>query len=125
MFSVKDFRDALEGGYLLASRCRGCGDVRLPPRPLCPRCGSGDLEEFKAPKLGRVVAYTVIHVPPPRFKGEEPYTVAVVELLEEVRVSGRLLDISEGDLQIGLEVEADFIKFWGETLLCFKPLRRP
>jgi len=125
MFTVKDYRDALSEGYLLASRCRRCGAVQLPPRPICPKCGSGDLEAFKAPKRGRVAAYTVIHVPPSRFKGEEPYAVAVVELLEGVRVSGRMLDVSEADLRVGLEVEADFIKLGEEILLCFRPLKHP
>ncbi len=125
MFTVKDYKDALAQGYLLASKCKRCGSVQLPPRPLCPKCGSEELEELSVPKHGRIAAYTVIHVPPSRFKGEEPYAIAIVELLEDVRISGRILDVSEADLRIGLEVEADFIKSGEEILLCFKPLKRP
>lgn len=124
MFTVKDYREALEEGYLLASKCERCGAIHLPPRPVCPKCCSRKLERFRASKRGRVAAYAVIHIPPSRMRGEEPYAVAIVELMEGMKLSGRLLGISTcEEIDTGIEVKVDFIKVGDKTLPCFRPLR--
>lgn len=71
-------------------RCADCGALDPGPRRLCTRCGSRRLESVPAAGDGALVSWTVIRRPPQRFADEPPYAVAVVDLDEGVRVTGRL-----------------------------------
>ncbi|MBI4380371.1 MAG: OB-fold domain-containing protein [candidate division NC10 bacterium] len=39
---------------------------------------------------GRLLSFTTIRVPPARFRGQEPYDIAVIDLEEGLRVTARL-----------------------------------
>ncbi|MEL7208434.1 MAG: MaoC family dehydratase N-terminal domain-containing protein [Actinomycetota bacterium] len=53
---VKDHR-------LLIQRCQGCGELRHPPGPACPACGSMDWDTVEATGRGTVYSFTVNHHP--------------------------------------------------------------
>ncbi|NIB98866.1 Zn-ribbon domain-containing OB-fold protein [Halobacterium sp. R2-5] len=96
-----DLLDALaEGdGYYLA--CAN-GHGSLPPRRVCPECGSTDLDEEPLPETGEVATYTQVHVPAPSFADDAPYVTAVVDF-GPVRLTGQVLADYE-DVEIGTEV---------------------
>lgn len=83
-----DWLDALDSdeGYYL--EC-GNGHGLLPPRRVCPNCGSPDITEEPLPESGTVVAQTTVHVPAPSFQGGAPYTTAVVEF-GPVQITGQV-----------------------------------
>ena len=76
-FTVKAFHDFLAEGRIMGSRCRGCGVISLPPRPICPECGGRDLEWTELEGRGTIRAYTVIHIPLTRMKDRCPYACGV------------------------------------------------
>jgi uncharacterized OB-fold protein len=39
---------------------------------------------------GTLLSFTTIRIPPARFKGQEPYDIAVIDLEEGLRVTARL-----------------------------------
>lgn len=80
----------------------------LPPRPLCPLCLSSDLEWLELGGRGKVKTFTVIHVAPQEFRDHTPYTVAIVELEEGVKITGQVKGIRPEEVEIGMEVEIDF-----------------
>jgi len=43
-FTVKSFYDYLSGTKLMGTRCKECKAYVAPPRPLCPECGSNNVE---------------------------------------------------------------------------------
>ena len=45
---------------LMGSRCRSCGALHLPPRPLCPACYSDKLAWEQIGGRGKLVAFTTI-----------------------------------------------------------------
>lgn len=73
-----DFLDAVaadEAYYLECSEGHGW----LPPRRVCPECGSRELTEQSLPESGTVETYTTVRVPAPRFADDAPYATAVVD----------------------------------------------
>jgi hypothetical protein len=90
--------EEVEGFYLACENGHGY----LPPRRVCPDCGSADLEETPLAETGEVVTRTVVHVPPPRFADDAPYATLVAEF-GPVRVTGIVLD-AETTPDVGDEV---------------------
>lgn len=71
-------------------RCASCGALDVPPRERCGKCGGTTLTPQAAAGTGTLVTWTVMRRPPAAFADEPPYAVAVVDLSEGVRVTGRL-----------------------------------
>ncbi len=96
---------------LIGGKCKTCGRSFYPPRKVCPYCSSREVEKILLPRKGKVLSYTIIHVPPKGFENYSPYVVAIVELENGARVLAQLTDIDENEVKIGLEVEAVFRKY--------------
>jgi len=77
-------------GFTPLLRCADCGRLEVAPRTLCPGCLGERLEPVAGSGRGRLVAYTAIRRPPKGVPIEGPYVVAVVELAEGPRLSGRV-----------------------------------
>jgi uncharacterized OB-fold protein/acyl dehydratase len=104
-------------GELRIQRCGGCGALRHPPGPACPRCGSiGKTEYQVAAGTGTVYSY-VVHRHPPVPGKELPIVVALVELTEGVRMLGELTGINPGDVSIGMPVRVGFDRIADDLVL--------
>ncbi len=55
-------------------------------------------------KTGRIVAWTVVRVPPADFTDQAPYPAAIVELDRDGRITAQLVDWEEKHLTIGQKV---------------------
>ena len=79
---TRHFWEGCKAGELRLQRCRKCeGGAYFPPRPFCPRCGSREIEVFKA--SGEAVLWSyVINMRPRPDMGAEPHAIAVVKLAE-------------------------------------------
>ena len=104
-------------GELRIQRCGGCGALRHPPGPACPRCGSiGKTEYQVAAGTGTVYSY-VVHRHPPVPGKKLPIVVALVELTEGVRMLGELTGIDPGDVSIGMPVQVGFDRIADDLVL--------
>lgn len=129
----KVFFQALAEGNLIGSQCNACGTQAVPQRQICPACHSDDTVIVTFSGEGKLVAYTVISVPPVMmaeagYDAKNPYCVGIVELKEGVRVSAQLLgfDISQPEaIKVGTPVEmTTIVRGEGEqarTFLAFTP----
>lgn len=81
-----DLLDAIEedSGYYLA--CPN-GHGTVPPRRVCPDCGSRELTEQPLPETGEVLVATTISVSGPQFSEDTPYVTAIAEF-GDVRLTG-------------------------------------
>lgn len=91
---------------LVGVKCRKCGAIHYPPRPVCDKCGSRELERIELPRRGKLISYTILHDPPTGYRDQAPLIVGIIELENGVRVLATLTDVDEKDLKIGMEVEA-------------------
>jgi hypothetical protein len=130
----KEFFRALEGGDLIGSKCLDCGDLSIPQREICPVCHSHNIEVESFSGKGKLVAYTVISVPPVKmaqagYDSKNPYCVGIVELEEGPRISAQILDVDLAHpelIEIGTELEMTTIQREEDgtpkAYLAFKPV---
>jgi uncharacterized OB-fold protein/acyl dehydratase len=115
------FWEGVDRGELLIQRCTSCGQLRHPPRPMCPNCQSLDWDAVTATGKGEVFSFIIPHYPQVPFF-EYPYVVAVIALEEGTRLISNVIDIDPGDVTIGMPVEVRFVKVDDElTLPLFAP----
>ena len=131
-FSAAVFDQYIAEHKLMAARCTKCGGIYVPPRAICPKCQSEELEWFETSGKGKLAAFTVILSGPTfmieqGFDRKNPYISGIVELEEGTRISARItgLDASKpAEIKIGTPLNVDFVEF-GEgdvkkTYLAFK-----
>jgi uncharacterized OB-fold protein/acyl dehydratase len=97
-------------GELRIQRCGACGTLRHPPGPMCADCGQPQTGDYLvAGGTGEIYSYVVHHHPPVPGR-KTPFTVALVELPEGVRVLGELRGIPPDHVRIGMPVRSALIK---------------
>ena len=94
----------------MAAICRNCKTISLPPKPMCNKCLSVDLEWIEMEKTGKLVSYTVIHVAPKQFEAMAPYTVGIIEFKNGLRLPGIISEVDQEDLKIGMDLKICFDK---------------
>jgi len=107
---------------LEAAKCQKCGKIFFPPRLICDRCQSRSFETVRMTGEGKLLTYTIIHVPPSQFVDEAPYAVGIVELNEGVRITAQVVDCEFDRLKIGMDLKIEFRKIQqdGEAgILCY------
>ena len=114
----------IAAGELRLQRCAACGLAVFYPRAVCPHCFGASLTWFTARGTGQVHSYTVVHRAFGEFADQAPFTVALVDLDEGVRMMTRIVDAEPGQVEIGLPVELTVRQIAGAELPCFRPARR-
>jgi uncharacterized OB-fold protein len=115
------FWDACRDGRLVAQRCADCGRLRHPPRLMCPRCGSLNVEVAELSGRGAVYSYAALHYPQsPAF--DYPVLAVLVDLEEGVRLLANLEGIAVDQVRIGMPVVVGFTPTVDD---CAVPVFRP
>jgi len=109
-FTIEEFYKFVNQGRLVGARCKRCGELLVPPRPMCPKCFSKDLEFKELPKQGKLLTYTIIHISPERFQKLTPYAVGIVKLEEDAKLPGMIKDINFDRIKIGMTLAVNFDK---------------
>lgn len=117
-FTAASFYHFISEKRLVGTRCPFCDAVYLPPRVICPRCFSDDLEWTELSGEGKLAAFTSIYIAPTfmieqGYGREAPYLTGIVELDEGPMISARILGLDperpQGDW-IGTRLVVAFIQ---------------
>ena len=101
---VSDFVKHLEEGEIAATKCKACGKLYFPPRADCIDCLSSAVEWIPLGGRGKLITYTTAYFAPAGF--EAPYTLALAELEEGVRVFTRMSkDVKQDEIELGMNVK--------------------
>ncbi|MFB6165410.1 MAG: Zn-ribbon domain-containing OB-fold protein [Haloarculaceae archaeon] len=116
-----DLLDAIadgEGYYLECERGHGS----LPPRWVCPTCGSRELSEEALADAGEIATYTVVNVATPQFADDAPYVTAVADF-GPVSITGQLRGVEPDAVETGQVVGIDVGESVtdGERVIVFEP----
>lgn len=106
-FTIDQFYKSLLQGKLMGGKCKKCGKIHLPPRPLCNNCYSKKFDWVEIPGKGKLLTYTVIHMAPTQFQSMAPYAVGIVQLENDLRIPGMISGIDPEQLKIGMELAID------------------
>lgn len=118
----EDFTDAIAAGDQEYLVCQECEAPTLPPRELCPQCGSTALTWAPLSDRGTVLSFTEISVTIPKFHGETPYTVVLTRFDEGLTLTGQLREATADDIAIGDDVVLGREEYdEGTAVITFRP----
>jgi uncharacterized OB-fold protein len=100
------FWDGIEAGEFRIQRCLGCGQLRFPPRPMCPNCQSLDWDTQVASGDATVYSYVIVHRPHPD-EFPDRYLVALLNLEEGIRFVSDPVDQTMTGIEIGARVRLE------------------
>ena len=112
------FERFLQDGKLMGVRCTECKTLFVPPRVICMRCHSSDMEWVEMKGEGRLVAFTCISIGTPAmieegYNRNNPYCSGAVELIEGPRVVGRIEGVDTRNpetIKVGTPMKAAFLQ---------------
>ena len=100
------FWAAAARGELVLARCDACRRLAHPPEPVCPHCFEGTPTFERVEPRGVVRSWTVVRQSfLPGFDDVLPLVLVDVDLGDDVRLIGRLVD---GEPALGADVHVVF-----------------
>jgi hypothetical protein len=127
------FHQFLNEDKLMGSRCKKCGTLFSPPRPICINCYSNEMEWVELKGKGKLLTFTCVHVGPPwmveqGYDRKHPYCSGVVGLEEGTKIDARIegVDTTKPEtIKLGMPLTVTYLhRGEGEemqTYLAFKP----
>ena len=88
--TFQEFNEALKNDKILGLKCQKCGNINVPPRMVCSKCTSTDMEVMELGGKGKIQTFTTVNVTSEGREGEVPYTIVMVELDEGPWIMGNL-----------------------------------
>lgn len=117
-FSGASFYQFLGEKKLVASKCKKCGALYLPPKPMCTSCYSDEMEWAEMKGKGKLAAFTTIAVASTLmieegYGRDNPYCTGVVELEEGPKISARILGVDPKkpeEIKVGTPLTVEFLE---------------
>ena len=88
--TFKEYSEGLKQNKLLGLKCQDCGTVTVPPKMVCHKCASPNMEVVELKGTGKIQTYTTCNVAPEGREDEVPYVILLVELDEGPWIMGNL-----------------------------------
>lgn len=107
-FTIEQFYKNINQGKLLGAKCKKCGKVHLPPRPICDGCYSREFDWSTISTTGKLLTYTIIHIAPAQFQSMTPYAMGIVELENGLKILGMIKDVALEQIKIGMNLTMGF-----------------
>ena len=98
----KQYNEALKNNKLLALKCKQCSNINIPPKMVCAKCESTDMDIVQLSGKGLIKTFTTINVAAEGRENEVPYTVVMVELAEGPWLMGNLGDVDPAKASMDL-----------------------
>ena len=115
--TFKDYNEALKENKLLGLKCKECGTITVPPKMVCQKCTSPDMDIIELDGKGKIVTFTTVNVASEGRQDEVPYIIVLVELDEGPWIMGNLVnsDPNEATMElIGKRVKMGHKVFPGD-----------
>lgn len=115
-FTADSFYKFVSEKKLMASRCKKCQAMFLPPHPICIKCFGIEMEWVELKGTGKLAAFSAISVGPTCTLAEghdrnNPYVVGIVKMDEGPKICGRIHGIdpkSPEKIKVGTHLKLEF-----------------
>jgi uncharacterized OB-fold protein len=101
-FTIEQLCKFMNEGKLMAGKCKKCGKIHFPPRPLCDECFSKEFDWTPIATEGRLLTYTIIHIAPAQFQAMAPYAIGIIGLNNGLKIPGMIKNAAFGQIKIGM-----------------------
>ncbi len=115
--TFKDYNEALKENKLLGLKCKECGTITVPPKMVCRKCASPNMEIIELKGRGKIQTFAPVFVAAEGREDEVPYIIVLVELDEGPWLMGNLtgVDPKEATMElIGKRVKMGHKVFPGD-----------
>lgn len=113
--TFKDYNEALKKNKLLGLKCNECGAITVPPKMVCRKCASPDMNIVELSGNGKIETFTTVYVAAEGREGEVPYIIVLVELDEGPWIMGNLGDVNPS--KVTMELIGQRVKM-GHKVFC-------
>ena len=100
--TFKDYNEALKKNKLLGLKCKECGAITVPPKIVCRKCTSPNLDIVELNGKAKIQTFTTVYVTSEGRKDEIPYIIVLAELDEGPWIMGNLIDIDPNEATMEL-----------------------
>lgn len=100
--TFKNYNEALKKNKLLGLKCNQCHAITIPPKMVCRKCASPNIDIVELSGKGKIQTFTTVYVAPEGRQGEAPYIIVLVELDEGPWIMGNLIDIDPSETTMAL-----------------------
>ncbi len=116
--TVQNYLEYINNKKLMGSKCKKCSATYVPPRKLCIKCNSTDMEWIEMSGIGKIAAFSCIGVGTTfmvdkGYSMKKPYCFSVIKLDEGPMISGQLIGVDESkpeSIKIETPVKALFLE---------------
>lgn len=127
-YTINHSLEEVKDNKIMGNKCKKCGKVHFPARPICDHCKSNSLEPFEFSGKGTLQAYSVVYVTTTKmgeagFGRDNPNCVGIVMLEDGPMISSELdgFDLSRPEtIEIGTPLHAKFIARDENVVLAFE-----
>ena len=91
--TFNEYNQALKENRLLGLKCRQCGTITVPPKMVCRKCSSLELDIVEVNGQGTIKTFTTVFVAAEGREDEPPYIIVMVELDEGPWLMGNLAGV--------------------------------
>ena len=116
--TIQSYLEYIANKKLMGSKCKKCNAMYVPPRKLCIKCNSTDMEWVEMSGKGKVAAFSCIGVGTTfmvekGYSMKKPYCFSVIKLDEGPMISGQLIGVDESKpetIKIDTSVKVTFLE---------------
>lgn len=113
--TFKEYNEALKKNKLLGLKCNSCAAITVPPKMVCRKCASPDMNIVELSGNGKIETFTTVYVAAEGREDEVPYIIVLVELDEGPWIMGNLGDVNPS--KVTMELIGQRVKM-GHKVFC-------
>jgi uncharacterized OB-fold protein len=119
---TQPYWEAAARGVLSIQRCRQCRTAYFYPRPVCPHCGSTEVDWIAASGHATLLSYVISERPAAGFT--PPFVIAVVRLEEGPQMMTNIVGVAPipENLELDMPLIVEFERRGATCVPVFKPM---
>ncbi len=107
---INQFFGNLKEGHLTTTKCKRCAKLHWPPRTVCPKCLSDELEWVDLGTKGELYAFTEMRLGAPLgFVQDLPFCIGIVKIAG-LLISTRIDNAKYDELKIGDKLDLKIVE---------------